>query len=136
MIDSNIYCVGEFVMAQAIYADSSLTKKALADAFDLNRPSVWRYDKATFYLVKEYREDYPELPNDIELIRKKGCKRDRSVPLTPYQVWVLSLIRACFIYFGREARVKEFVQTNGYLFSRSKYITQLRKLAVAAKQSA
>lgn len=136
MIDSNIYCVGEFVMDRALYADFSLTKQAVANAFDMNRPSVWRYDKATFYLVKEYREDYPELPNDIELIKKKKCKRDRSVPLTPYQVWVLSLIRACFIYFGREARVKEFVQANGYLFSKAKYTAQLRKLAVAAKQSA
>jgi hypothetical protein len=136
MIDSNIYCVGQFLMDRALYADFSLTKQAVANAFDLNRPSVWRYDKVTFYLIKEYREDYPELPNDIDLIRKKGCRYDRSVPLTPYQVWVLSLIRACFLYFGKKTRVKEFVETNGYLFSKAKYAEQMQKLAIAVKQSA
>lgn len=123
-------------MGRAIYCDSSLTKTALASAFDVNRPSVWRYDKVTYYLVKDYREDYPELPNDIELIKKKGCKRDRCAPLTPYQSWVLSLIRACFVYFGKEARVKQFVEQNNYLFTKTKYNSQLQKLAVAAQATA
>lgn len=133
-MNPNIFRVAEFVLGKALYTDYPLTKQAVADAFDVKRPSIWRYDKTVFYLVQEYREDYPLLPNDIELIKKKGCRRDRGVLLTPYQVWVISLIRGCFIYFGKEATVKDYIRANKYLFSKAKYEAHLRKIATVANQ--
>lgn len=125
----NLYKVGDFLLSQAIYADGRITKTSLAETFDLRYPSVWRYDKVAFYTIYDYREDYPELPKDQWLIRKS--KRDRTVPLTPYQVWVLSLVRAAFTHFRRESLVKEYITQNSYVFSKSRYIAQLNKLAKA-----
>lgn len=132
MSNANIYCFGQQITNQAIYADSSLTKTELANVFAIKRPSIWRYDKLIYYIIKDYREDYPLLPNDLQLIKKRGCKRDRTVPLTTYQSWVLSLVRACFIQLGRTSRVKEFIKTNPYLFTKDKYLLQLKNLSELA----
>ena len=132
MSNGNICCVGQQIISQAIYADSSLTKTEVANVFAVKRPSIWRYDKLIYYIIKDYREDYPLLPNDLQLIKKRGCKRDRTVPLTSYQSWVLSLVRACFIQLGRASRVKEFIQSNPYLFTKDRYFYELKNLAKTA----
>ncbi|NJM73027.1 MAG: hypothetical protein HC862_24385 [Scytonema sp. RU_4_4] len=91
--------LGQFLVGKALYADCHLTKKAIADALQIKSPSVWRYDKIAYYFVPEYQGDYPELPREQWLIKKS--KHDRTIPLTPYQTWVLSLIRAAFVILKR-----------------------------------
>ncbi|MEC4817838.1 MAG: hypothetical protein SAK29_31880 [Scytonema sp. PMC 1069.18] len=106
-------------MGKALYADCPLTKKAIADALQIKSPSVWRYDKTAYYFVRDYQQDYPELPKEQWLIKKS--KHDRTIPLTPYQTWVISLIRTAFVILKKEKLVREYIQVNGYVFSKSKY---------------
>ena len=119
MTTPSVYKLGQFLVSKAIYADCPLTKKAIADALLVKHPTIWRYDKIAYYFVADYKQDYPELPKQQWIVKK--CKHDRTTPLTPYQTWVISLIRTAFIILKKEKLVREYMQQNSYLFSRNKY---------------
>jgi hypothetical protein len=122
-----LYSLGAIVIDAAFYADCRLSKNALAQVLGTSRPTVWRYEGIAYYGIPEFKEDYPELPK--ELWKVKGCSRDREVPLTPYQSWVVSLVKACYTNLRKKSAVESFIKDNAYLFTKVNYQNRLMKIA-------
>lgn len=114
-------------MDAAFYADCPLSKNALAQVLKTSRPTIWRHEGIAYWKVPNFKEDYPELPR--ELWHEKKCSRDREVPLSPYQSWVVSLVKECYAHLRKKSAVESFIQQNQYLFTRGNYQNQLTKLA-------
>jgi len=128
-----IFNLGEILVAQAVVADCPMTKEALGKALGTSRPSISRYSNVCYWEVPDFRLDYPELPKDQWL--KRRSKHDRQVPLTPYQIWVVSAVQICFQTYHKEIPVREYIKANGYVFSRSRYESRLRQLAKEAQSA-
>jgi hypothetical protein len=122
-----LYSLGGAAMDAAFYADCPLSKNALAQALNTSRPTIWRHEGIAYWKVPGFKEDYPELPK--ELWKAKGCSRDREVPLSPYQSWVVSLVKECYAHLRKKSAVESFILQNQYLFTRGNYQNQLAKLA-------
>lgn len=125
-----LFNLGEFTVAESLISDCSLSKQALSQILQTSRPTVWRYDELAYWEIPDYKQEYPELPKEQWLIKKQ--KRDRQVPLTPYQIWAISAIQICFKHYRKEAPVKDYIKANGYVFSRARYESRIRQLAEAA----
>ena len=125
-----IFNLGEIIVAESLISDCSLSKQALSQILGTSRPTVWRYDEVVYWEVPDYKHEYPELPKEEWLIKKQ--KRDRQVPLTPYQIWVISAVQICFKHYRKEAPVKSYIRANSYVFSRARYKARLLKLASEA----
>ena len=128
-----LYTLGDFIVAESLISDCSLSKQALSEILLTSRPTVWRYDEVAYWVVADYKHEYPELPKEEWLIKKQ--KRDRQVPLTPYQIWVVSAVQICFKHYRKEAPVKSYIRTNSYIFSRERYEARLLKLARQATEA-
>lgn len=127
MTAPKLYSLGVTIMDSAFYADCPLSKNALAQALNSSRPTIWRHEGIAYWKVPNFKEDYPELPR--ELWHEKKCSRDREVPLSPYQSWVVSLVKECYAHLRKKSAVESFIQQNQYLFTRGNYQNQLTKLA-------
>lgn len=127
MSHPKLYSLGAAITDSAFYADCRLSKNALAQALNSSRPTIWRHETIAYWKIPEFKEDYPELPK--QLWKEKKCARDREVPLTPYQSWVISLVKASFDQLKKKSAVESFVKENAYLFTRANYHNQLAKLA-------
>ncbi|MDF5726623.1 MAG: hypothetical protein PUP92_00950 [Rhizonema sp. PD38] len=125
-----IFNLGETIVAESLISDCSLSKQALSEILGTSRPTVWRYDELAYWEIENYKIEYPELPKEEWLIKKQ--KRDRQVPLTPYQIWIISGIQICFKHYRKEAPVKNYIRANSYVFSRDRYEARLKQLALAA----
>lgn len=125
-----LYSLGAAVMDSAFYADCPLSKNALAQALKTSRPTIWRYENIAYWAIADFKEDYPKLPK--ELWETKGCSRDREVPLSPYQSWVVSVIKECYSHLRKKSAVEDFIKANSYLLSRRNYQSELTKLAKMA----
>lgn len=125
-----LHSLGVAVMDSAFYADCPLSKNALAQALNTSRPTIWRYECIAYYSVPEFKDDYPTLPK--ELWGLKGCTRDREIPLSPYQTWTVSLVKACYVSLRKKSAVETFIATNQYLFTKASYHRNLMKLAAIA----
>lgn len=125
-----IFNLGEIIVAESLISDCSLSKQALSEILQTSRPTVWRYDEVAYWEVPDYKHEYPELPKEEWLVKKQ--KRDRQVPLSPYQIWVISGIQICFKHYRKEAPVKNYIKANSYVFSRARYEARLKQLALAA----
>lgn len=121
------YCLGAAAIDSAFYADSPMSKLVLSQCLTKSRPTIWRYENIAYYAIPDFKEDYPSIPKDLWLIKKS--KHDRTVPLSPYQCWVISLIKTCQSVLKKKALVKEFIKNNQYLFTRNNYQVSLSKLA-------
>jgi hypothetical protein len=106
-----LFNLGELTVAESLISDCSLSKQALSQILQTSRPTVWRYDELAYWQIPDYKQEYPELPKEQWLIKKQ--KRDRQVPLTPYQIWVISAIQICFKHYRKEAPVKDYIKANG-----------------------
>ena len=124
------YSLGAAAIDSAFYADSPLSKMVLSQCLCKSRPTIWRYENIAYYSVPDFKNDYPQLPKELWLIKKS--KHDRTVPLSPYQCWVISLIKTCQTTLGKKTAVKEFIKNNQYLFTQSNYQICLAKLAKIA----
>lgn len=122
-----LYSLGVAVVDSAFYADCPLSKNALAEALNTSRPTIWRHEGIAYWKVFEFKTDYPELPRELWLVKK--CSRDREVPLSPYQSWVVSLVKGCYIHLRKKSAVEVFIKENPYVFTRGNYHNQLTKLA-------
>ena len=125
-----LYSLGKIAIDSAFYADCPLSKNALSKVLNKSRPTVWRYEGIAYYSVQEFKEDYPRLPKELWLVKKS--KHDRTVLLSPYQSWVISIIKTCQSHLGKKSAVQQFVKENQYLFSKNNYHLHLAKLAKIA----
>lgn len=125
-----IFNLGEFAMGEALYSNAPLAKQALAGLLATSRPTIQRYEAIAYREVSDFRLDYPELPREQWKIRKSS--RDRTVPLSTYQIWVISIIQAIFKTLKKESSTATFLKDNPYLLSRAKYESRLRELAKVA----
>ena len=78
-----LYSLGVIATDSAFFADCPLSKNALSKALNTSRPTIWRYEGIAYYSVQEFKEDYPQLPKELWLIKKS--RHDLIVPLSPYQ---------------------------------------------------
>ena len=127
-----LFNFAETLSGEALISDTSLSKQALGSCLGVSRPSIQRYDEIAYWEIEDYRQSYPLLPKEQWLARKS--KYDRTVPLTPYQIYVISMIRTAFQYLRKEAPIREYLQQNSYLFTKSRYENKLRQLAKGAQQ--
>lgn len=74
-----VFSLGALAEPESIYTDTSLTKKEIGQLMLVSRQTVVKWDKIASQ-VTEYRQDYP-MKIDTKF------ERDRTVPLSPYQVW-------------------------------------------------
>ena len=125
-----LFTLGDSIVAESLISDCSLSKQALSEILQTSRPTVWRYDEVAYWEIPDYKHEYPVLPREQWLIKRQ--KRDRQVPLTPYQIWVISGIQICFKHYRKEAPVKSYIKANSYVFSRERYEARLFQLATAA----
>ncbi len=128
-----LFNLGEIIASDSVISDSSMSKQALSRVLGVSRPTVWRYDNVAYWEISDYKQEYPELPKDQWLLKKS--KHDREVPLTQYQVWVISAIQICFKFYKKEAPVRTYIKENPYVFTRARYEMRLRQLAGTSKAS-
>ena len=116
-----MYSSGARIMNSAFYADNSLSKTMLAKALGTSRRTIWRHKRLACRLIPSFREDTSEQP--------KECtnKREREVLLSPYQIWVISLVKLSYTHLRRKSAVELFLTSNPYLFTRSTYQRFLSK---------
>mgnify|MGYP001791875722 FL=1 len=122
---TQLFSLGRYILDNALFADAPMTKQALAKWLKTSRPTISRYGGIVYYKFSEFRNDYPEL--DKSLWAKKGGSRDRNALLTPYQSWVISLIFTSYKCLRNEKAVGQFLDSNPYIFTKSKYHQELRK---------
>ncbi len=110
-----LFNMAEFIQGETLISDAPLPKQQLGEALGVSRPSIQKYDKVAFWTIKPYREEYPLLSREETLKRK--CSRDTTPPLTPYQIYMVSMIRALFKRLKNERAVKSYIRSNAYLFT-------------------
>jgi len=128
-----IFNLGETIVTDAVIADCGMTKQALSEVLRTSRPTLVRYDSIAYYSVPDYKDDYPAYPREQWLVKK--AKHDRTVPLSPYQIWVLSGVQICFNFYGKKEPTETYIKKNSYIFSRSRYEQRLRQLANTANSA-
>ncbi|MBW4504857.1 MAG: hypothetical protein KME57_36275 [Scytonema hyalinum WJT4-NPBG1] len=128
-----LFNLGEIIASDSVVSDSLMSKQALSHVLGVSRPTIWRYDNVAYWEIPDYKDEYPLLPKDQWLIKKS--KHDREVPLTQYQIWVISAIQICFKFYKKEVPVKQFIKENPYVFTRARYEMRLRQLAGTSKAS-
>lgn len=121
------YSLATTVKVSAFFADCPLSKTAIARTLTTSRPSIKRLESIAFAQIPDFRKDYPEYPKEEWLTRKS--KYNREVLLTPFQTWIVSLLKKCMEHLGKKAAVESFIATNAYLFTRETYRKELQKLA-------
>ena len=112
-MSQQFFSLGALIEPESLYTDSALTKKEIAALATVSRQTVVKWDKIAF-LVAEYRQDYP-------LLGDAKFERDRTVPLSPYQVWVISRVGALMSKLKDAKRVISYVQTTPQFFSKARY---------------
>ena len=127
-----LFNLAETLTCEALISDTSLSKQALGQCLGVSRPSIQRYDEIAYWEISDYRESYPLLPKDQWFAKR--TKYDRTVPLSQYQIYVISMIQTAFKYLRKEALIREYIQQNSYLFTKSRYENRLRQIAKSAKQ--
>ncbi|MDF5715040.1 MAG: hypothetical protein PUP93_14445 [Rhizonema sp. NSF051] len=125
-----IYNLGEIIVGDSLISDAPLSKEALSQILLTSRPTIKRYDEVCYWEIEDYRQQYPELPREQWLIKKQ--KRDRTVPLSPYQIWIISGIQICFKHYRKEQPVRNYIKEHQYIFCHSTYEKRLVQLAKAA----
>jgi hypothetical protein len=128
-----IFNLGESIVTDAVIADCPMTKQALSEVLETSRPTICRYDAIAYYCVADYKDDYPAYPREQWLVKK--AKHDRTVPLSPYQIWVVSGVQICFNFYGKKEPAENYIKENPHILSRSRYDQRLRQLANAANNS-
>ncbi|MEO1186422.1 MAG: hypothetical protein AAFX46_17830 [Cyanobacteria bacterium J06636_27] len=121
------YSLAATVKASAFFADCPLSKTAIAHTLSTSRPSIKRLESIAFSHISEFRQDYPEYPKEEWLMRKS--KYNREVLLTPFQTWIVSLLKKCMEHLGKKTAVESFILANAYLFTRETFRKELQKLA-------
>lgn len=121
------YSLAVTVKASAFFADCPLSKTAIAQILSTSRPSIKRLESIAFSHIPEFRQDYPEYPKDEWLVRKS--KYNREALLTPFQTWIVSLLKKCMEHLGKKTAVESFIVANTYLFTRETFRKELQKLA-------
>ena len=86
-----------------------------------------RLESIAFSHIPEFRQDYPEHPKEEWLLRKS--KYDREVLLTPFQTWIVSLLKMCMEHLKKKTAVESFILANAYLFTHETFRKELQKLA-------
>lgn len=129
-----LFNLAETLQGEALISDTALPKQTLGEVLGVSRPTVQRYDKIAFWTIQNYKEEYPLLPKE-ERLRCK-CSRDTTLPLTPYQIYILSMIQVLFKHLRTEQAVKNYIHSNSYLFLKSRYENRLVRLAKAAPKTA
>lgn len=108
-----VFSLGALAEPESIYTDTSLTKKEIGQLMLVSRQTVVKWDKIASQ-VTEYRQDYP-MKIDTKF------ERDRTVPLSPYQVWVISRLGHMMLTLKDSKRVIDYVSANPQFFSKSRY---------------
>ena len=106
--------VRQAIDSDSLYSDAHLTKSEIALALKTSRPTICRLDKIAYLMVKTYRESYPM---ETDPIKRRKNSRQRTVPLTPYQIWVLSRVWVLMKAFKDATRIKVYINSNQNLFS-------------------
>jgi lambda repressor-like predicted transcriptional regulator len=116
-----MYASGTRIMDSAIYADYPLPKALLAEALGTSHKTIWRYKRLAYQLIPAFREDTPVLPKEFT------NKRGREVLLSPYQIWIVSLIKASYTHLQRKSAVEFLIKSNPHLFTKATYQRYLFK---------
>jgi hypothetical protein len=116
-----MYSSGTRIMNSAFYAENSLSKAMLARALGTSRRTIWRYKRLACRLIPSFREDSPTLLKDFT------NKHEREVLLSPYQIWVISLVKHSYAHLHRKSAVEFFIKSNPYLFTKTTYQRFLSK---------
>jgi len=132
MNSPKLFNLAETLSGEALISDTSLSKQALGCCLGVSRPSIQRYDEIAYWELEDYRQSYPLLPKEQWFARK--TKYDRTVPLSPYQIYVISMIQVAFKYLRKEAPIREYMRQNSYIFTKQRYEMRLRQLATEAQQ--
>ncbi|MHC5761903.1 hypothetical protein [Nostoc sp.] len=115
---SQAFSLGSSIEPDSIYVDFAVTKSELARLLDVTRPTVWKWDKIAYFALESYREAYPI---QTDKAKRQLCERDKEVPLSPYQVWVLSRIKSLMNSLRIATRVKAYIRGNPHHFSVSNF---------------
>ena len=121
------YSLAATVKASAFFADCPLSKTAIAHTLSTSRPTVKRLESIAFSHIPDFRQDYPEHPKAEWLMRKS--KYNREVLLTPFQTWIVSLLKTCMEHLKKKTAVESFILANAYLFTHETFRKELQKLA-------
>lgn len=124
---TKLFCLGQHLIHKAYIADCPHTKQLLSKVLKTSRPTIWRYEGIAYYCIPEFKDDYPELPKELWI--ERGSSRDRTVPLSPFQSWCISLISTAYKCLRKKDAVEQFIKTNPYLFTKNKYLFELEQLA-------
>lgn len=117
--------VRQAIDSDSLYSDAHLTKSEVAKALLTSRPTVCRLDKIAYLMLKTYRESYPLETDPIK--RRKNPLR-RTVPLTPYQIWILSRVWVLMKAFKDATRIKVYINSNQSLFSVACYESKFNQV--------
>ena len=132
MTPPKLFNLAETLTCDALISDTSLPKQQLGHCLGVSRPTIQRYDEIAYWEIQDYRESYPLLPKDQWFAKR--TKYDRTVPLSQYQIYVISMIQVAFRYQRKEKPIREYIQQNSYLFTKARYENRLRQLAKEAQQ--
>ena len=121
------YSLAATVKASAFFADCPLSKTAIAHTLSTSRPSIKRLESIAFSHISEFRSCYPEYPKEEWLMRKS--KYNREVLLTPFQTWIVSLLKMRMEHLKKKTAVESFILANAYLFTHETFRKELQKLA-------
>lgn len=91
-----------------LFCNCHMTKTELSKALNVDRGTVKNWDEIAFWKLPDYRAEYPK--------REDGTY-DREAPLSPYQVWVVSLIGRYMTNMRRAEKVKQEIKAYPHRFS-------------------
>lgn len=117
--------VRQAIDSDSLYSDAHLTKSEVAKALLTSRPTVCRLDKIAYLMLKTYRESYPL---ETDPIKRRKNPLQRTVPLTPYQIWILSRVWVLMKAFKDATRIKVYINSNHSLFSVACYESKFNQV--------
>ncbi|NMG10360.1 hypothetical protein [Brasilonema sp. UFV-L1] len=97
-----------------------ITKAELALYWDVARNTVRAWDAIACYCLPEYRKTYP-------VKEGKQGKPNTTVPLQPYQIWVLNRIRFLIRRSRNVEFTKSFLLQNRAAFSKEKFDAEINQ---------
>lgn len=127
MESTQIYCLASQCKESAFFADCPLSKSAVSRALSTSRSSIKRLEEIAYTRIDNFANDYPLYPK-AEWISRKS-KHNREAPLTPFQIWVLSLLQKSMKVLNNKNGVEGFIAANNYLFTKTTYTKELQKLS-------
>lgn len=121
-----VYSLAQVCKGAAIVPDTPLSKQRLAHLLSTSRPTVKRLEQVAYDQLTEFREDYPEFPKELWLVKKS--KYNREAKLTPFQCWIISLLKKAMSDLNRKQAVESFIELNSYLFTKKSFRQELERL--------